>query len=99
KVVLIPTWPRPARLRLRSVSPACERAIDFAKSTMSPIRTLVCGGRRLSQRRLSRSPGRGSGPPFVGVIERADLGVAEQPGERLDRHAVIGQVTSGKALS
>jgi len=36
---------------------------------------------------------------FVGVIERPDFRVAEQPGDLLDRHPVIRQVTSGKALS
>jgi len=41
---------------------------------------------RLSRCRMRRScpPGRSSGPPFVGVIERSDFRVAEQPGGLLD---------------
>ena len=53
----------------------------------------------LSRCRVSCSPGRCSSPPLVGVIERPDFRIAEQPGDLLDRHPVIRQVTSGKALS
>jgi hypothetical protein len=33
------------------------------------------------------------------VIERPDFGIAKQPGDLLDRHPVIRQITRGKALS
>ena len=56
----------------------------------------VASRRKLS---LSRSPRRCSGPPFVGVSERRQLRITELPGNLLERHPVICQITSGKALA
>jgi hypothetical protein len=68
-------------------------AVRVPRSNSGPSRGL---SRR--RRALSRSPGRCSGPPFVGVGERRRLGIAEQPGDLLRRHPVIRQVTGGKVL-
>lgn len=55
--------------------------------------------RRRSGPFLPRSPGRRSGPSLVGVSERRRLRITELPGNLLERHPVICQITRGKALS
>jgi hypothetical protein len=45
---------------------------------------------------LSRSPRRRPGLPSVGVIERPNLRITKHPGDLLDRHPVMCQVTRGQ---
>src|SRR5215471_11804603 len=78
------------------------RRLGPQKGTAGSVRRLTAPGEvsvALSRCRVSCSPRRCSGPPFVGVIERPDFRIAKQPRDLLDRHAVIRQITRGKALS
>jgi hypothetical protein len=80
--------------------PASPRSV-YVAPTPTPVAppTNAAPAPAPCRRRLSHPPGRCPGPPFVGVIERPDLRVTEQPSGLLDRHPVIRQITSGKALS
>jgi hypothetical protein len=47
---------------------------------------------------MSRSAGRSTGPSFESVVERSDLRVTEQPGDLLERNAMVFEITNSETV-
>src|SRR5215469_15689450 len=81
----------------RHPNPHAENETRPGLTPCGTRRFLITSGRR-SGWQISRSAGRCPGPPFEGMVERSDFRITEQPGDLLQCHTPIFEITKSKTV-